>query len=77
VRYFEHRKKTVSILGSFKIGGIKSFHEYQKLKEYMTTKPTLHKTLKEILHIEDENKHKHEKMVINKSQEKSRQVIRE
>jgi hypothetical protein len=36
---------------SFKIdGGIKIFHNKQKLKQYMTTKPPLQKILKGILH---------------------------
>jgi hypothetical protein len=43
----------------------------------MTTKPARQKILKGILHTEDENKHSHERMGITKSQERSRQVIRE
>jgi hypothetical protein len=55
---------------SFKIqGGLKTFHDKQKLKQYMTTKPPLQKILKGILQSEDEN------MGIIKPQEKSRQVI--
>jgi hypothetical protein len=38
----------------------------------MFTKPTLQKILKIILHIEDENKHSHEKMGIFKFQEMSK-----
>jgi hypothetical protein len=48
---------------SFKIsGGIKVFHDRQKLKQYMINKPPLQKILKEILHTEDENKHNYERM---------------
>jgi hypothetical protein len=62
---------------SFKIeGGIKTFHDKQKLKQYMTTKKPL-QILKGILHKQDENKHSQERMGIIKPQEKSRQVIRE
>jgi hypothetical protein len=43
----------------------------------MATKPVLQKILKGILHSEDKNTHSHERMGIIKSQEKSRQVIRE
>jgi hypothetical protein len=47
---------------SFKIdGGIKDFHNKQKLKQSMTTKPPLQNILKEILHTEDKNKHNHER----------------
>jgi hypothetical protein len=63
---------------SFKIGGaIKIFHDKQKLKQYMTTKPPLQKILQGILHTEDENKQNNERTEINKPQEKKRQVIRE
>jgi hypothetical protein len=41
----------------------------------MTTKPALQKMLKGILRTEDENKHRHEKVGIIKSQKKSRQVL--
>jgi hypothetical protein len=41
---------------SFKIEGkIKTSHDKQKLKQYMTTRPAFQKILKEILHMEDEN----------------------
>jgi hypothetical protein len=41
---------------SFKIEGeIKTFHDKQKQKQYMTTKPPLQKILKRVLHTEDEN----------------------
>jgi hypothetical protein len=54
--------KITSILGytgklSFKIdGAIKAFHNKQRLKQYMTTKPQLQKILQGILHIENESK---------------------
>jgi hypothetical protein len=42
---------------SFKIdGAIKIFHNNQKPKQYMTTKPPLQKILQGILHTEDESK---------------------
>jgi hypothetical protein len=41
---------------SFKIdGAIKVFHDKQKLKQYMTTKPLLQKILQRILHTENES----------------------
>jgi hypothetical protein len=43
----------------------------------VTIKPSLQKLLKEILNTKDENKHSYERRRIIKSQEKSRQVIRE
>jgi hypothetical protein len=44
---------------SFKIdGAIKVFHDNQKLKQYMTTKPPLQKILQGILHTESESKRK-------------------
>jgi hypothetical protein len=39
----------------------------------MTTKTPLQKILKGILHIEEKNKHKHERMETIKPQEKKRQ----
>jgi hypothetical protein len=42
---------------SFKINGaIKIFHDKQKLKQNMTTKPPVQKILQGILHSEDESK---------------------
>jgi hypothetical protein len=42
---------------SFKIdGAIKIFHNKQKLKQYMITKPPPQKILQGILYTEDENK---------------------
>jgi hypothetical protein len=42
---------------SFKIDeAIKVFHDKQKLKQYMTTKPPLQKILQGILHTENESK---------------------
>jgi hypothetical protein len=56
---------------------IKIFHDKQKLKEYMTTKPLLQKILQGILHTEDESKENHKKTGSIKSQKKKRQVVRE
>jgi hypothetical protein len=60
-----------------KIEGIKIFHDKQKLKQCLTTKPPLQEILKGILHRKDENKHSHTMMAIMKTQEKTREVIRE
>jgi tRNA A37 threonylcarbamoyladenosine dehydratase len=47
---------------SFKIDGtIKVFHDKQKLKQYMTTKPPLQKILQVILHTGNESKQNHER----------------
>jgi hypothetical protein len=47
---------------SFKIdGAVKIFHDKQKLKQYMTTKPPLQKILQGILHTEDESKQNHKR----------------
>jgi hypothetical protein len=63
---------------SFKIdGAIKVFHDKQKLKQYMTTKPPLQKILKVILHTESESQHNHERTVSTKPQEKKKQESRE
>jgi hypothetical protein len=63
---------------SFKIDeAIKIFHDKQKLKQYMTTKPPLQKILQGILHTEDESKQNHKRMGSIKTQEKKRQGIRE
>jgi hypothetical protein len=62
---------------SFKIdGAIKVFHDKQKLKQYMTTKPTLQKILEGILHAENESKQNHKRTGSIKPQEKKRQGIR-
>jgi hypothetical protein len=62
---------------SFKIdGAIKIFHDKQKLKQYMTTKPPVQKLLQGILHTEDESKQNQERMGSIKPQKKKRQVIR-
>jgi hypothetical protein len=61
----------------FKIdGAIKIFHNMQKLKQYMTTKPPLQKILQGILHTENESKQNHERTGSIKPQKK-RQGIRE
>jgi hypothetical protein len=63
---------------SFKIDGpIKVFHNKQKLKQYMTTKPPLQKILQGILHTENESKQNHERTSHTKPQEKKRQEGRE
>jgi hypothetical protein len=59
---------------SFKRHGIiKVFHDRQKLKQYMTTKPPLQKILQGILHTENERKQNHERAGNTKPQEKKRQ----
>jgi hypothetical protein len=63
---------------SFKIdGAIKVFHDKQKLKQYMTTKPPLQKILQGILHTENESKQNYERTGSTKPQEKKRQESRE
>jgi hypothetical protein len=63
---------------SFKIDGtIKVFHDKQKLKHYMTTKPPLQRILQGILHTENESKQNHERTGSTKPQEKKRQGIRD
>jgi hypothetical protein len=47
----------------------------QKLKQYMTTKPSLQKILQGILHIENECKQNHERTGSTKPPEKKRQGI--
>jgi hypothetical protein len=62
---------------SFKIdGAIKVFHDKQKLKQYITTKPPLQKILQEILHMESETQLNHERTASTKPQKK-RQGMRE
>jgi hypothetical protein len=56
---------------SFKIhGAIKVFHDKQKLKQYMTTKPPLQKNLQGILHTKNESKQDHERTDSRKPQKK-------
>jgi hypothetical protein len=63
---------------SFKIdGAIKVFHDKQKLKQYMTTKPPIQKILQGILHTESESKQNHEQAGSTKPQEKKRQESKE
>jgi hypothetical protein len=63
---------------SFRIdGAIKVFHDKQKLKQYVTTKPPLQKILQEILHAENESKQNHERSGSTKPQEKKRQESKE
>jgi hypothetical protein len=63
---------------SFKIdGAIKVFHDKQKLKQYMNTKPPLQKILQGILHTESETQNNHERAGSTKLQEKKKQESRE
>jgi hypothetical protein len=63
---------------SFKIdGAIKVFHDKQKLKQYVTTKPPLQKILQGILHTESETQQNHERAGSTKLQEKKKQESRE
>jgi Holliday junction resolvase RusA-like endonuclease len=63
---------------SFKIdGAINVFHDKQKLKQYMTTKPPLQNILQGILHTENESKQSHERTGSTKPQEKIRKGVRE
>jgi hypothetical protein len=63
---------------SFKIDGAKKvFHDKQKLKQYVTTKPPLQKILQGILHTESETQLNHEKTGSTKPQEKKKQDSRE
>jgi Holliday junction resolvase RusA-like endonuclease len=64
---FKPRKLYPAKLSFIIVGEIKTFHDEKKLEQYMTTKPALSNILKGILHIEDENKHSHERMGIIKS----------
>jgi hypothetical protein len=51
---------------SFKIdGATKVFHDKQKLKENMTTKPPLQKILQGILHTENESEQNHERTAVS------------
>jgi hypothetical protein len=63
---------------SFKVdGAIKVFHDKQKLKQYVTTKPPLQKILQGILHTESETQLNHERAGSTKLQEKKKQESRE
>jgi hypothetical protein len=63
---------------SFKTdGAIKDFHDKQKLKQYMTNKPSLPKSLQRILNTENESIQNHESTGSTKPQEKKRQESRE
>jgi hypothetical protein len=63
---------------SFKIdGGIKVFHDKQKLKQYVTTKPPLHRILQGILHTENECIQNHERTDSTIPQEKKWKESRE
>jgi hypothetical protein len=61
---------------SFKIdGAIKIFHDKQRLKQYMTTKPTLQKILQGILYTKNDSKQNHEKTGSIKPEKKKRQAL--
>jgi hypothetical protein len=63
---------------SFKIdGAIKIFHDKQKVKQYMTTKPALQMILQGILDTEDKSKQNLERIGSIKVSQKKRQGIRE
>jgi hypothetical protein len=53
-------------------GELKPFHNKQKLKQFMITKPELLKILNRILQGEDENKPSHEGKGIDKSNQMNR-----
>jgi hypothetical protein len=58
---------------SFKIdGAIKVFHDKQKLKQYVTTKPPLQKIIEGILHTESETQLNHEQTGSTTPQEKKK-----
>jgi hypothetical protein len=56
---------------------MKVFHNKQKLKQYMTTKPPLQQILQGILHTENESKQNHERAGNTKPEEKKRQESKE
>jgi hypothetical protein len=63
---------------SFKIdGAIKVFHDKQKRKEYMTTKPQPQKILQGILHTDSEGQYNHERAGSTKIKKKKKQENRE
>jgi hypothetical protein len=62
----------------FKIpGGIKVFNDKQKLKQYLTTKPSLQNNLERILHTEYKTKHNNKRIRRIKPQEENRQLLKE
>jgi hypothetical protein len=63
---------------SFKIdGAIKVYHDKQKLKQSMTTKPPLQKILQGIMHTKNESKQNHERTGSTKPQENKLQGSRQ
>jgi hypothetical protein len=56
---------------------MKVFHDKQKLKQYVATKPPLQKILQGILHTESEIQHNHEMAGSTKLQEKKNQESRQ
>jgi hypothetical protein len=60
---------------SFKVDGtIKVFHDKQKLKQFVTTKPPLQKILQGILHTESETQLNHERTGNTTGKEKARKL---
>jgi vacuolar-type H+-ATPase catalytic subunit A/Vma1 len=53
-------------------GAIKDFHDKQKLKQHVTTKPPLQKILQGILHTKSETQHNHERAGSTKIQKKKK-----
>jgi hypothetical protein len=58
-------------------GATKVFHDKQKLKQYVTTKPPLQRIPQGILHLESETQLNHEKAGSTKPQAKNKQDSRE
>jgi hypothetical protein len=52
---------------------MKVFHDKQKLKQYVTTKPPLQKILQGIQHRQSESKQNHERACNTKAQDKKMQ----
>jgi hypothetical protein len=55
----------------------KVFHEKQKVKQYMTSKPPLQRSLQGILHTKSETQHNHDRAGSTKLQEQKRKESRE
>jgi hypothetical protein len=55
-------------------GAIKIFHDKPKLKQYMTTKPTLQEILQGIVHTESESKQNHESKTTGEEKTKNKTV---
>jgi hypothetical protein len=55
-------------------GAIKVFHDKEKLKQYMTTKPPIQKILQGILHTKSESKQNHKEQAVPKHRRKGKKV---